>query len=72
MEGTEYREDIVTAPYMLDLDRFEYESLTSRPEFKEWMIHAPMTDHVPPDIPHLHRDSPLLVGCMLPSMSETN
>jgi hypothetical protein len=66
MEGTEYREDIVTAPYVLDLRYFEDEVLARQPAFREWFLYGPMSDHHAPGLPRLHRDDPAFAGCVYP------
>jgi hypothetical protein len=66
MDGTEFREDIVTAPYVLDLVRWADVVLPNNPAYRDWMLYAPMTDHDHPPVPRLRRDDPLLEDLDLP------
>jgi hypothetical protein len=63
MEGTEYREDEVTAPYFLDLDRFRDMMLTQHSDYGHWFFYGSMRDLQPPPLPRIRRDDPELVGC---------
>jgi hypothetical protein len=62
MEGTPYREEVVTAPYILDLSLMEQRWATECPEYYGWVREGQMSDHVPPPMQRIRRDSPLLAG----------
>jgi hypothetical protein len=63
MEGTEYREEALTAPYVVDLGAMEAYFEVDTPSYLHWMQDDRMSNHVPPRLPLIRRNDPLLLGC---------
>jgi hypothetical protein len=58
MEGTEFREDIPTAPYVINWVAFEERLSAATPDYWEWMHDAELQEHQPPHTEWFRRDNP--------------
>lgn len=60
MEGTEFREEIVTAPYVTDWTVFEERLAAASPDYWAWMHDADLDEHVPPPTKLFRRSDPMI------------